>query len=800
MSSSEAENQGSTQPSAAKKRRIPRVGLACDRCRKRKMKCDGRLGGPKCNSCDQNGWACEYLHAMQKFQVGYVRALENRVARLQRALQELCPHEELTKKLSAPLTEENWPQEDFLSGNDASPDPLQTPSAFVSAKGSPASDTGIKAEEPADIDENDQTSKLRELTDEFQQLTLGAYHGPFSSASLVHNALNLTFELTGARLSTDDLARFGRPQFWRFNSWELENARPVMDFPPPDLLSKLVKIYFEHVNPIFPVLHQPTFMRTLSSGLHHTDWAFGFIVLFLCANAARHCDDPRVLLPGGDSRSAGWYWFNQVRGQSSFHNGTSRLYNLQCTCLSIMYLMSCSSMQSSWIWCRHGISLAQDVGAHKKKAYSTTPNAQDEQFKRAFWTLVMLDRTLSVMMARPYAMRDEEIDCPYPIACDDEYWEPTDPALAFKQPEGRPSRMDYFVSLIELTQASGPGMNVLFAGAKGRASLKTPAEGWERDTIAELDSRHTVWADSVPPHVRWNPEQENDIFFLQAAHLWVWHYDGSIILHRPFITPRPDVPAHVVAELGLPFLSICLRAARDIARIIDCVQQRFPGRLLPLLEKPVYEAGMMLFLGVWGSKKFGIASRVQEDLRGIHICMRFLETLETRDHPAGRHRDVMNALLSLVNLPTPDVAGGQKRVFDETVNPVPDRFSPLHADILASFDDWLSGTQLDTAQFAMPMPSVNGPAASNTDNLWDSIVQANDLGAFGMFDPLGDTLGTGQFPWSSSTGSHTVPQDVWNPANSERSPAYDPLGQPYDSGHSAQPTDPYAHTSGFPSF
>lgn len=92
------------------------------------------------------------------------------------------------------------------------------PSVFVSAGASPSITSKAKAGEVIDIDENDQASKLCELTDEFKNLTLGTYHGPFSSVGLVHSALNLTFELTGARLSLDDLSRFGRPQFWRFNS------------------------------------------------------------------------------------------------------------------------------------------------------------------------------------------------------------------------------------------------------------------------------------------------------------------------------------------------------------------------------------------------------------------------------------------------------------------------------------------------------------------------------------------------------------------------------------------------------
>jgi len=32
-----------------------------------------------------------------------------------------------------------------------------------------------------------------------------------------------------------------------------------------------------------------------------------------------------------------------------------------------------------------GVRLCQDVGAHRNKAYSNTPNLVDELWKRAFW-------------------------------------------------------------------------------------------------------------------------------------------------------------------------------------------------------------------------------------------------------------------------------------------------------------------------------------------------------------------------------------------------------------------------------
>lgn len=61
---------------------------------------------------------------------------------------------------------------------------------------------------------------------------------------------------------------------------------------------------------------------------------------------------------------------------------------------------------------------------------------------------------------------------------------------------------------------------------------------------------------------------------------------------------------------------------------------------------------MTLFTGIWGSSKFGVASRTEEDLRSIHTCEEFLETHETRLHTAGRQR-YLGSLNSIVYALTP---------------------------------------------------------------------------------------------------------------------------------------------------
>jgi hypothetical protein len=55
-----------------------------------------------------------------------------------------------------------------------------------------------------------------------------------------------------------------------------------------------------------------------------------------------------------------------------------------------------------------GIRMAQEIGVHRRKFYNGVPNAYDEQWKRAFWLLVVFDRSTSWFLGRPRAILDEE--------------------------------------------------------------------------------------------------------------------------------------------------------------------------------------------------------------------------------------------------------------------------------------------------------------------------------------------------------------------------------------------------------
>ena len=108
---------------------------------------------------------------------------------------------------------------------------------------------------------------------------------------------------------------------------------PVLEessFPPRDLLGVLVDLYFCHMNCYFPLLHEPTFKKSIEAGEHVLDGRFGVTVLLVCAIGSRFTRDPRVLLDGSDHHhSAGWKWFLHVERVRRMSYAPAKIHDLQ---------------------------------------------------------------------------------------------------------------------------------------------------------------------------------------------------------------------------------------------------------------------------------------------------------------------------------------------------------------------------------------------------------------------------------------------------------------------------------------
>ncbi|KAI0706989.1 fungal-specific transcription factor domain-containing protein [Earliella scabrosa] len=671
MSSPEEDYDGDGAQNA-KKRRIQR---ACDMCRRKKIRCDGaQMPNNRCSNCVSYRLECTYVEAAKKRgpPKGYVESLETRLEKMEKLLNKLCPNADFTKELGGSFDKDAW-----LGDRNGEPSSATTakpgygiptapsqPSVIGSPPtlGTPASQVDSDDLDPSD----DEIVAQRNIVQSLRKMSMNPssmrYHGKSSSLLFIQTAMDLKQEYAGVELpKTVDpeahttLLRRRQQQYWSLHPWLTSNVQdehsPHKDFPPPDLLEKLVDLYFTNMNDFMPLLHRPTFEQGIQEGLHLHDEGFGSTVLLVCANGARFTDDPRVLLEDNNiPQSAGWKWFQQVQMVRKSLLAPPRLYDLQIYALTAGFLQGTSAPQACWTIIGVGIRMAQDVGAHRKKVYSASPTIEEELWRRAFWVLVAMDRSTSFALGRPCAIQDEDFDIDLPTECDDEYWTAADPEAAFKQPPGKPSKIAFFNCFVRLHQILAFAMRTIYSINKSKALLGFVGQQWEQHIVAELDSALNKWIDSVPDHLRWDPTRENVLFLNQSANLYANYYQLQIAVHRPFI-PSPRKPS----PLSFPSLAICTNAARSCIHVLD-VQYKRAGMPTYFNQMSLFTAGIVLLLNIWGGKRSGLSTDPAKEMADVHKCMKMLKLLEPHWHTAGRLWDILYELASVGDLPLPQAS------------------------------------------------------------------------------------------------------------------------------------------------
>ncbi|KAF7309737.1 Zn(2)-C6 fungal-type domain-containing protein [Mycena indigotica] len=472
-----------------------------------------------------------------------------------------------------------------------------------------------------------------------------------------------------------------RLQYWTFKPWENASTRSQSyTFPPMALMNELVTLYFTHINTYLPLLHRPTFERGIREGLFLRHDGFAATVLLVCANASRWHPDPRVGAPGGigvglDDRygrgpvsyadtngnhsvlppktvpsvigsapgmglACGWAWFDQVPLVGSHMFGQATLYDLQYYALAVQFLEGSSAPQSCWTILGVGLRLALDLGVHRRSSeVEPPPTVERELMKRAFWVLLYEDRLVSSGMGRPCSLQFDDFDVNLPIECDDQYWE--DPLRPFEQPVGIPSKITFFNCLMTLNHLLAFSLKMLYSLGKMRVIFPI-TDIWEENMVAELDSGLNGWKDRIPEHLRWDPNNKNDVFFDQSAALQCGYYHLQILVHRPFIPMlRKKAPT------SLPSLAICTNAARACATVVD-VQRRRKGDIPVIFNfYAVFTSGIVLLLNVWSGKRTGLVANPEREIANVQKCMDVVKVCEDRWQHAGLLYDILSELANV---------------------------------------------------------------------------------------------------------------------------------------------------------
>ncbi|KAM5544367.1 hypothetical protein V8D89_002027, partial [Ganoderma adspersum] len=640
-----------------KKRKLHRS--ACDNCKSKKR--DGPDKPEKrCSNCIGRRAECTYVQAQNNsYPRSYVENLESRLERMEKLLH---PGTKFTKDLDGHLSDNDLTQAQTPASNlsRASGYQLPTTPQTLSTMSTTPRSTDDNAQNDDDDDELD--SKLNER---MQSLSMNSqpfrYHGKSSGLVFIQSAMTLKNEYPGYPPAPKRdgpypwLKLFVEDDFPRFEE---------CSFPPRDLMDVLVDLYFCHMNSCFPLLHEPTFKRSIEAGLHVRNGGFGATVLLVCAIGSRFTRDPRVLLDGSDHPySAGWKWFLLVNGVRRLSFAPVKLHDLQVYTLMALFLQGTTAPHATWAVVGVAIRAAVDVGAHRKKMYAPTPTVDEELWRRAFWSLVLLEWISGYGLGRPCSIHDEDFDLALPTECDDEYWLTLGGEPLFKQPPGKPSKVTAFVCMIRLGQIVAFATRTIYATNKSRAQLIHSDRQWEQRIVAELDSALNKWTDSLPSHLHWNPEEENVLFLTQAASLKANYYHYQVAVHRSFM----PFSGSRESPLSFPSAIICTNAARSSIQVLEVLYKRSGSphhRNMGIL----YMSGVILMVNTLGLKRLGRAVNVEKELGLVRTVIEMLRSLQ--------YQDMLSELVSVMDEPLPLPAAnsqgsaGNKAVMKRPSSPV----------------------------------------------------------------------------------------------------------------------------------
>ncbi|KAL0569068.1 Gypsy retrotransposon integrase-like protein 1 [Marasmius crinis-equi] len=665
-----------------KKRRLQG---SCDACKKRKVKCrDGHvlselketdpqlqgdsktMPGNVCSNCISLEIECTHVMAMS----GKKRGPPKGTPRGQKTLKSLVrsilsttkPYEipEDTKSVREILVDlaqrivtlEKALEETTRAQFQLAPRTPSTPSTVCPA---PQSSTRASVSSPSSpVDADDPVADL--VSDFVKQLQLDHNETRhFGGVKLVTNVLGEVLDAKPASAATPRTPQrrtmTRRPEFWKAHSWQIGNQDPDPHyiFPPDDLMWNLFDLYFTEIHPYSPVLHQGIFRKAVSNGLHHRDHHFAAVVLVVCASASRHSNDPRVFEDNSRfALSAGWKWFRQIRLIRSNFASPPSVYELQLYCIATFFLQKTSTPEVCWVMLGVGVRLAQDLGIHRKPPTDSKPTIESQLWNRAFWCLVVID-----VVGNPDRAPCISYDLPLPIDCDDEYWEVEDPERAFKQPEGRPSSMSYWIAFLKLMDIVGFAQRTIYAVRKTDMVTRMGMSGpeWNERIVSEIDVALSAWVDSVPDHLKWTPNKPSkQSIILHATYYWV-----QMVVHRPFLNLSP--------RTGLRFssLTICANAARSVIHIVevDSSVTGFPTVLI------------ILFLKAWRGRHNGKSER---ELGDVHKCLEMTRRYESTSQVAGRCCDILKELLLICNAsphppsssPSPSLKRSNTQIHDDS--------------------------------------------------------------------------------------------------------------------------------------
>ncbi|CZT49777.1 related to transcriptional activator Mut3p [Rhynchosporium secalis] len=572
QSQSQDQSQPTRNTAPLQKRR--RVTRACDECRRKKIKCDGKQ---PCTHCTVYSYDCTYDQPSNRRRnpaPQYIEALETRLHRAENLLRSVLPNVDL-----------NDPNIDAL---------IQQ--RTQSAKGSQV--LGITENVS---DESEHESQLRSMIESTGQLELDEsgnwdFHGGSSGTVFVRRMR----EQFGGLLGNNQgplFPKLARPSgIPTFDSPRSMTESPItegglantIDLPSRETAKALCDDALNCACSLLRFVHQPSFYEMFNRMYDVSPETFDdaenrFLPLLytvLALGSMFHAE------PGKDPNAAdqkstymsgideGLKYFRAARNMLDVTDCRD-ITSLQAVIFMTLFLQSSSNLSTCYSYIGVALRSGLRMGIHRNLAGNFNP-IERETRRRVFWVIRKMDTYVSALLGFPQMLSSDDIDQPLPIEVDDEYIT-KDGVLPM--PQGKTSLL-YAASNAHtrLMSTLAKVIKYIYPSKGLEQSLQGSAQSSyviSHAKIREIERDLAGWLDRLPMALRPGGDGSPEVLRVQQL-LRLSYAHVQMMLYRPFLhyVSEKGCAGRTIDERSYACAAACVSVSRNVVHITAEMKKR----------------------------------------------------------------------------------------------------------------------------------------------------------------------------------------------------------------------------------
>ncbi|RVD87004.1 uncharacterized protein DFL_005253 [Arthrobotrys flagrans] len=590
-----------------------RTGQACDRCKIRKIRCDGLSGG--CSPCRQNNTECRTTDRISHRAVprGYIEQLEKKCADYEAKIRDMeallqagglaSPGNKSHDGSSTSSSNVGWNPADKDRWRAGEPGPikmeqqsLQFSMDYPNGHHEPNSHTPRTGRSP-NREESDPHGRPAFL---IRKSGAQAHVGMYSGNSYMTSTRASALSVLGISIDLADLQ--GVPEPARSLNYipvdghvDFKDVNPLDDslqsflmstsghapasvlrlsLPSKEEALMLIEWNWVTTQPYLPIVHKPTFLaefhRMYDIPDYKTSPASLVITHMICAMSMYFMAKREIKIDGQTQQP------DLIRAYRHYHFSLSFLNLLLAggtleDCQALVFLLAftrgftrpgpayiLSKVTTATIF---ELRLNRSLKKQHERAGTPLNVLEDEMRKRVFWIGVSIDVGISAKLNRPIGVLLSDYDVEYPARIEDEYiteagftQEPLSPTS-----DGRCS-FDVAFGLIKCAEFT------IEIHTKLYSAQKPPSDEYQ-PFVDYMEAQMTSWKDNLPPHMKYDPGNLDVVSRMQAGNLMLWYNELRILLRHPSLN------LSISPSFSSDNLTICVESSRTILEMIDLLRR-----------------------------------------------------------------------------------------------------------------------------------------------------------------------------------------------------------------------------------